>query len=672
MRLRDLTGETGMVRRTAADLLHGAVYATPERDGWVRPHRFSAPQERAFGSCQAWHPGLFRQMARTTAGVTLEFSTDSSEVALEVLMDPEPAGTRAILDYSLGETPESRRPHDGISADVDGRHLEVKMPEEESDFVGFSLDDPDAAPVDGLLQLPGFGDVHRVRLNLPALRGCVVRNVVGNGSFVEPVPAQPQLLVLSDSVAQGFTADDPALSWPRLLADELGLDLVNQGLGGQVFQPGSLLGLTDVLRPERIVVQLGCNYRFEPCRERDVARDIRTYLLEVARTWPSVPVWVATPLWFDEEAYESHPKSCWGQVDSLVRSFASAHENVTVVDGGVLLDHKTAFFADIYGHPNAAGSAQVALRLGVLMRACKSDLEGRACALRVLKRAPRRVFPLVEALRRGLGSVVFAQKGCVLLHLPDDIMVFWASDYDLGRTVIATLMGAKAINALEPGLVRDIGLAHALTGIRPYHLAVYQKNEPLPVDPARDIRPLGEEWLQVVRTRYSYSGFQSDEEVRQMLEAGLILGGFEDGELVGFVGEHPGGAIGMLEVFSEHRRKGWGLALESAKINQHLSQGWTPWCEVFSNHKASLKLQRKLGLKVTPSNEQCFLEPAEDVVAPGEPAEDETNEAEQQPIAKNAPDSLGRLAAELGIDLLDEIPMASGPEASVLLPETEE
>ena len=165
----------------AARLLHGCVRVADEAGGWKRPWRFSSDQVRTMGSCLAWHPGLFRQMARCTAGITLEFDTDSTEIALEVLLDEEPSGTRAVLD-PIREGADD--PLDGISATVDGRHLACVMPSTREAIVRFELDDPSQAPLPGLVMLPGFGDTHHVRVWLPALRGCAVRNVWGNGTYI--------------------------------------------------------------------------------------------------------------------------------------------------------------------------------------------------------------------------------------------------------------------------------------------------------------------------------------------------------------------------------------------------------------------------------------------------------------------------------------------------------
>lgn len=81
--------------------------------------------------------------------------------------------------------------------------------------------------------------------------------------------------------------------------------------------------------------------------------------------------------------------------------------------------------------------------------------------------------------------------------------------------------------------------------------------------------------------------------------SGAIFGAFIEGKLAGFIGEHIEGSLGMLEVFEEYRRKGIAAELESYMINLHLSRGHLPYGDVIVGNEASMKLQRKLGLKVS-------------------------------------------------------------------------
>lgn len=603
----------------AADFLHGCVSADEGRGGWVRPQRFTARQLRTLESCMAWHPGLFRQMAAATAGVCLRFRTDATEVALSVRLDPVPRATRAQLRMVEGGEPT--RVHDGVSCDVDGRHLPVAvpvglrhglpgMPElEGASLVAFSLEEPDEAPEPGLQVLPGFGRMREVTLWLPCLAGCEVGDLWTNGLTVEPLPARPELLVLGDSIAQGFVVDDPALSWPVVLAKRLGFDLLNQGLYGQVFQQGTVAGLAGRPAPARIVVEFGTNYRFEPCEDVRTQREATGYLREVSQVWPDVPTQVMTPIWHDEATSPTHAHSCYEQVPYIIRRAAAPHAQMSVVEGTQLLDHDPSLLADP-DHPNAAGAEELALRAYVSLRLGETPTGELATrALSVLEGAPARAFSIRECIRRGIGEVIFAEEGCVLLRVPDGNQYLFAPDHELGRAVVGLLCEPTLVTVCEPGFERDVKELLGLDLVEPYHLVVYEGKRRLAVDrkKARRIRPLDASFAKVCHEHYSYPKFVSEREMRRRLGTGTVLGAFEGDELVGFVGEHPEGSIGMLEVFSGHRGKGWGGALMSAKVNEQLGRGLTPWTEVYPFNKASLRLMERLGLTVYPATDQCFV-----------------------------------------------------------------
>ena len=599
-------GEGHIVSVDAATLLRGCVRVEDEQGGWKRPWRFSAEQVRMMGSCQSWHPGLYRQMARCTAGIRLEFNTDSTELEFEVMLDAEPTGTRAVLDMIRRDEDEAL---DGIAATVDGRWLSCVMPEERQATIHLELDDPQQAPLPGLVMLPGFGEMRRVCIWLPALRGCAVRTVRGNGTTIEPVEQRKQLLVIGDSISQGYVTGDPSISWPVQLANRLDLDLVNQGLGGSVFQPGTLVGLASKVDPALIVVALGENYRFETCRPRPTARDIRSYFMEVTRLWGEIPTYVCTPLWHDERLSPSRRTSCWERVPSMIAANVAVHDQMALVNGLCLMDHDARLITADRVHPNTEGNEQIAKRLMICMGPIGGNDEQarRASAQAILKDAPRSAFPLTEALSRGLGQVRYAQDDCVLISLSHDFALVWAKDPERGASVATLFSDAKAFSISSPQTADVIERMLGPQERKPYHLAIYRRKSLLRVAAKKDVRVLDETYADIIMRRYSYPEYISPVHLHEALRRGDFLGGFDGPDLVGFVGEHPGGSIGYVEVFEPYRRQGWGRALEATKINQTLQRGQTPWCEVYPDNEASIALQRKLSLTITPAEEQLYL-----------------------------------------------------------------
>lgn len=602
----------------AADLLHGCV-AVEREAGWARPLRFMPRQLRVLESCMAWHPGLFLQMARTTAGVCLRFRTDATEVALSFRPDPVSPWMRARLRAAGSAGPDGS--WDGVSCDVDGRHLPCPRPTllehgisgvpglSGASVVTFSLEESGEAPEEGLRVLPGFGRMREVTLWLPCLTGCVVRDVWCDGMTIEPVKTAGELLVLGDDSAQGLLAGDPGLAWPALLAKRLGLDLLDQGLAGQVFQQGTALPLASRPAPARVVVAYGSNYRHEACSASRTQREAAGFLAEVTRLWPEIPCQVMTPLWHDEGRSPSHAHSCFSEVPYLVCRAAAPHPQISVVDGLTLMDASPSLLAD-GDHPNARGSSEIAMRSlasMIISETPRESLSARAAAL--LEDAPARAFPLRECLRRGIGEVLFAHEGCVILRTPDANQYVFSPDHELGRAAIALLLEPTLVTVCEPGFERDVRELLGLDLVEPYHLVVYERERRLKVSKTRaaHIRVLDESYAEAVHEHYGFPQFVDEAEVRRRLAAGTILGAFEGDDLVGFVGEHQEGSIGMLEVFAGHRGKGWGEALAATKANEMLSRGYTPWTEIYPYNKASLRIHEKLGFTVYPATDQCFV-----------------------------------------------------------------
>ena len=392
----------------AAGLLRGAVRTEELPNGWVRPRRFFYEQERALSSCMAWYPGIYRQMSAATAGVRLDFETDATELALEVRFDAEPRAAANVIAAAERPSEEGAgATFDAISVEVDGE-IVAKLPLEAvapapgipgAPAVSFSIDVADGAAEGDLLQLPGFGQMHRVRLWLPSLRGCELGRVLGNGTFVRPaegayppaaegaekpkkrkkkakkgaqgslpVPetqaAWPRsVLVLGDSISQGFLAGSPTNAWPTIVARRLGAELVNQGLGAQVFQSSSLTGLSELEAPDLVFIAFGENYRYGRCSASQVGREISEYLRLVGELFQKASIVVLLPA---DDGRGVAPGSCYGQVRSFIEEGVSRAQESRGRRGAPAMttlgmpELTGSLVADAMGHPTAEGSRAIA------------------------------------------------------------------------------------------------------------------------------------------------------------------------------------------------------------------------------------------------------------------------------------------------------------------------
>lgn len=94
-----------------------------------------------------------------------------------------------------------------------------------------------------------------------------------------------------------------------------------------------------------------------------------------------------------------------------------------------------------------------------------------------------------------------------------------------------------------------------------------------------------------------YKLYDATEEITENILNKNMLGAFIDDKLVGFVGYHSEGAMGMLEVLPEYRKMGIGKILASSMINKVIDDGYTPFGQVFETNTASIELNKKLGFE---------------------------------------------------------------------------
>ena len=129
----------------------------------------------------------------------------------------------------------------------------------------------------------------------------------------------------------------------------------------------------------------------------------------------------------------------------------------------------------------------------------------------------------------------------------------------------------------------------------------YLENRPPEPAGRLEIRTPSEELAGVIADHYEHL---NEEQVIAHIRRGHLFGGFLGDKLVGFIGEHPEGSIGILEVLPEFRRHGYAYDLESFMIDRHFNQGKIPFAQISTDNEKSLSLQRKLGM--TQAEQSCF------------------------------------------------------------------
>lgn len=207
---------------------------------------------------------------------------------------------------------------------------------------------------------------------------------------------------------------------------------------------------------------------------------------------------------------------------------------------------------------------------------------------------PDHYISLLEPLSRGTAFLYYADDQAAVIRLEEqEAVAAWHSSR--GRdTAMKNLPPHRVLCICE-----DIGEGIPVFSgygkvVADYNYVYHAKRHiDFTLPEGVTIRPLDERLLDYLDR--SYVTETSREYKKRRLENGM-LGLFLQETVCGYVGLHPEGTIGLLQVEERFRRRGYGYFLEAAMINNLLDKGWLPFAQVHTDNEPSKALQNKLGL----------------------------------------------------------------------------
>lgn len=130
--------------------------------------------------------------------------------------------------------------------------------------------------------------------------------------------------------------------------------------------------------------------------------------------------------------------------------------------------------------------------------------------------------------------------------------------------------------------------------------SVYMKDKPFIIENNEiEIMTLDDIYSEYVYNNYSSKDTVDVDYIKNRIKTNTMLGAFIDKKLVGFIGTHEEGSIGILEVLPQYRKRGIGEMLQKCATNLALSQDRIPYGQVKINNENSIKLQQKLGFEIS-------------------------------------------------------------------------
>jgi len=273
---------------------------------------------------------VFGVRGRCLAGIQLALRTDATQLELALTLHP---GARR--SFALAVTVDGVPRHPFCETEQPDGPLEVMV----------RLADADAP------RRP-----REVRLLFPPSRPAWLRRAVLDGATTaEPLPAKPRrLLCLGDSITQGMEALSPLAPYPTALAEAWNAELLNQGIGGHIFD-AAYIDENLPFTPDLVTIAYGTNDWSRGLSPDAVRRAAAACLARIADLWPCARVALLTPFW---RACQADTKA-GGTLADIRAAIAAAPSGAaaarcTVLAGETLIPNEARYFSD-GTHPNDLG-----------------------------------------------------------------------------------------------------------------------------------------------------------------------------------------------------------------------------------------------------------------------------------------------------------------------------
>ncbi len=317
-------------KETLENITLGHLRTEVDEEGYLSFSRFTEAQKEYYAKRNP--EGFLKIFA--TAGMRFDFHTDAESFSLDYKM--KIASTRLFY---------------GIDLYIDGalaEHYDPKSKEAECEgSVSFSLPE-------------GF---HRVTLYMPNLTCLSVKNAALTGATVlRAVKPTKKILFVGDSITQGYDALYPSLSYVNCLARRFDAEVLNQAIGGEVFDPDFVDTAMD-FAPDLIVIAFGTNDWAKASSREEILEKEAALIDKMKLLSRAVHIVCVSPIWRGDAAGVNRPTGDFRET-ALAIGATAKRKRIATVDGYDLVAHLPEFYSDKVLHPNDIGFLIYAENLG--------------------------------------------------------------------------------------------------------------------------------------------------------------------------------------------------------------------------------------------------------------------------------------------------------------------
>ena len=316
--------------------IHNTLSLSQDKEGFYHLERFTEKQRQSIGT-----HALYRSMSKTSSGCSLRFLTKGNSLSFRCKrFNQSMLRKEGDIEFDFpklyGRKMEMRDYFDLV---IDGVLVE-SIPLRTGDITA-RWDNAKETLVE-------------VELFFPLTHQVGVKDFVFDQSIQAPQRPLSTILVLGDSIVQGVGSESPSVALSPRLAFLSGVEVLNQGLMGSLFNPDIVQELNTQLPISKIIVGYGTNdwvLRASLAELEDVVETLLTRLFEL---YPTTEILLLSPLWRSDWHIERTMGS-FSQMSESIEKVSKLFPLVTFIDCLSCIDHTEEVFADGFLHPNKKG-----------------------------------------------------------------------------------------------------------------------------------------------------------------------------------------------------------------------------------------------------------------------------------------------------------------------------
>lgn len=310
---------------TVCSLSFGTEY-TIEKNNEILFSRFSHTEREALT--------YGRDNSYSTAGIRLEFETDSKSLKISVSVKESNPHERSFYSFDVYN-------NNVMIGQIKNFDKSPQYP-----YKNYSLD-----AKQGTFKLSD--KINHICIYFPwSVQGIINEIEIDDDATIKPVVKPNNVIMYGDSITQGYDSENPSFSYASRLTDFLGANVINKGIGGSIFMP-ALANIKSDFIPNLITVAYGTN-DWNVCNYADFEKNCHSFFTALSSNYPDTRILAIAPIWRADSG-ENRAFGKFTRIAETIKNVSALNKNILFINGIDFIPKDKKYYRDSYLHPNDSG-----------------------------------------------------------------------------------------------------------------------------------------------------------------------------------------------------------------------------------------------------------------------------------------------------------------------------